>query len=213
MKVRAVLLYMAGLSYRDIAYVLRVVPCSHEAVRLWVKKLELLTVKVEAKPRRMVAADETKVKVNGEWCYVWAAVDVDTRELLATWVSWQRNIMHAQAFLRKALETCTNKPIFLVDKGPWYPEAFRTLGLKWEHRAFGERNCIERWFRTMKARTKRSFNNLPARRKPILKVKPFMRLLALWYNFIRIHQTLKDPPSNTCNLTVSACDMNNAGLC
>jgi len=39
-KVRAVLLYMAGLSYRDITYVLRVVPCSHEAVRLWVKKLE-----------------------------------------------------------------------------------------------------------------------------------------------------------------------------
>ena len=39
-KVRAVLLYMAGLSYRDITYVLRVVPCSHEAVRLWVKRLE-----------------------------------------------------------------------------------------------------------------------------------------------------------------------------
>ncbi|MBS7605890.1 MAG: hypothetical protein QXW55_05465 [Candidatus Bathyarchaeia archaeon] len=33
-KVRAILLYMAGLSYREITYVLRVVPCSHEAVRL-----------------------------------------------------------------------------------------------------------------------------------------------------------------------------------
>jgi len=33
-KVRAVLLYMAGLSYGDITYVLRVVPCSHESVRL-----------------------------------------------------------------------------------------------------------------------------------------------------------------------------------
>jgi len=69
-------------------------------------------------------------------------------------------MMHAQSFLRKALETCTNKPTFLVDKGPWYPEAFRALGLKWEHRAFGERNRIERWLRTMKARTKRFFNNL-----------------------------------------------------
>jgi len=79
LKVRAVLLYMAGLSYRDVAYALRVAPCSHEAVRLWVKRLEQLTVSVEARPRRMVAVDEAKLKVNGEWRYVWAAVDVDTR--------------------------------------------------------------------------------------------------------------------------------------
>ncbi len=36
---------MAGLSYRDITYVLLVVPCS---LRLWVKKLEQVTVNVEA---------------------------------------------------------------------------------------------------------------------------------------------------------------------
>jgi len=99
-KVRATLLYMAGLSYRDITYVLRFVPCSHEAVRLWVKKLERVTVNVEAEPRRMVAVDETKA--DGEWRIVWAAIDVDTREPLAVWVSWQRNMMHAEAFLRSA---------------------------------------------------------------------------------------------------------------
>jgi transposase-like protein len=47
----------------------------------------------------MVAVDETKIKADGEWCYVWAAIDVDTRELLAVWVSWQRNILNAEAFL------------------------------------------------------------------------------------------------------------------
>jgi transposase-like protein len=83
--------------------------------------------------------------------------------------------MHAQAFLRKALEACTNKPAFRVDKGPWHPGAFRALGLRWEHRAFGEGDRVERWLRAMKARTKRSFNNLLARRKPILKVELFMR--------------------------------------
>jgi len=51
LKVRAILLYMADLSYRDIAYMLRFVPCSHEAVRLWVKKLKQVTVNVEAKAR------------------------------------------------------------------------------------------------------------------------------------------------------------------
>ena len=114
----AVLLYMAGLSYRDITYVLRVVSCSHEAVRLWVKKLEQVTVNVTAKPRRTAAVDETKIKADGKWRYVWAAIDVDTSELLAIWVSWQRNIMHTEAFLKRILETCTNKPLFLVDKGP-----------------------------------------------------------------------------------------------
>jgi len=35
----------------------------------------------------MVAVDENKVKADGERCYVWAAIDVDTRELLAIQVS------------------------------------------------------------------------------------------------------------------------------
>ncbi|MBS7635076.1 hypothetical protein KEJ34_06265 [Candidatus Bathyarchaeota archaeon] len=47
-KVRAILLYMAGLSYRDVTYVLRFVQCSHEAVRLWVKRLGQVAVNVEA---------------------------------------------------------------------------------------------------------------------------------------------------------------------
>ena len=195
LKVRAALLYMAGLSYRDITYVLRVVPCSREAVRLWVEKLERVAVNVEAKHRRAVAVDEAKVKANGERCYVWAAVDVDTRELLAVWVSRRRNILHAEAFLRKVLKACTNKPLTLVDKGPWYPEALQALGPEWMHRTFGERNRVERWFRTMKARTRRFFNNFPARKRPIFKIKLFIKLFALWYNFIRPHQTLKRPPA------------------
>ena len=192
-KVKAVLLYMAGLSYRDITYVLRFVPCSHKAVRLWVKKLEQVNVNVEAKHRRTVAVDETKIKADEEWCYVWAAIDVDTRELLAVWVSWQRSILHAEAFLKRTLQTCTNKPLIVVDKGPWYPEAFQALGVEWVHKTFGERNRIERWFRTVKARTRRFFNNFPVRKTPIFKIKLFIRLFVLWYNFIRPHQTLKSP--------------------
>jgi transposase-like protein len=79
-KIRAILLYMADMSHREITYVLRVVPSYHEAIRLWVKRLEQLITNIEARPRSMVAVDKTKV--DGEWYYVWAAVDVDTRELL-----------------------------------------------------------------------------------------------------------------------------------
>jgi transposase-like protein len=103
--------------------------------------------------------------------------------------------MHAEAFLRKALETCTNRPMFLVDKGPWYPEAFHALGLEWIRKTFDERNRIERWFRTMKTRTRRFFNNFPAKKKPIFKIKLFIRLFVLWYNFKDPTKPQKRPPA------------------
>jgi hypothetical protein len=48
-KVKAVLLYLAILSYCGIMYVLGFVPASHEAVRLWVKKVECFNLNVAAK--------------------------------------------------------------------------------------------------------------------------------------------------------------------
>jgi len=39
----------------------------------------------------------------------------------------------------------------------WYPWALERYGLKWLHITFGERNSIERLFRTFKERTKRFF--------------------------------------------------------
>ena len=43
-KVRAILLYMAGLSYRDITYVLRVVPCSLIGIELYTTATEPDTI-------------------------------------------------------------------------------------------------------------------------------------------------------------------------
>jgi len=169
---------------------LRIIPCSHEAVRLWVRKLEQITINVEAKPRRMVAVDETKIKADGEWCYVWAAIDVDTRELLMGFMAEESMLKPS-----RVLEACTTSLLSLSTG--WYPEALKALSLEWIHETFGERNRIERWFRTMKERTRRFFNNFPVRKKPILKIKLFIRLFTLWYNFIRPHQTLKRPPATT----------------
>jgi transposase-like protein len=63
------------------------------------------------------------------------------------------------------------------------------LGPEWKHRAFGERNLIERLFRTMRARAKRFFNNFPAREKLIFKIKLFIKIFAPWCNFIRPQAT------------------------
>jgi transposase-like protein len=48
---------------------------------------------------------------------------------------------------------CTNKPLVIVDRGPWYRWAFERLGLEYRHERFGMRNMVERFFRYLKERT------------------------------------------------------------
>jgi transposase-like protein len=43
--------------------------------------------------------------------------------------SYGKSSLNALAFLRKALKMCTNKPLLIVDKGPWYRWEFERLGL------------------------------------------------------------------------------------
>jgi transposase-like protein len=75
---------------------------------------------------------------------MWPAVDVDLRELLALEASYEKSSLNALTFLKKALRMCTNKPLVLVDKGPWYRWTFEMLGLEYRH---------ERFFRYLKERT------------------------------------------------------------
>jgi transposase-like protein len=58
--------------------------------------------------------------------YIWSAVDVDSKELLALEASYGRSCLNALAFLKM----CTNKPLVIVDKGPWYRWAFDSIGMR-----------------------------------------------------------------------------------
>jgi putative transposase len=68
------------------------------------------------------------------YVYVWSAVDVDSKELLALEASYGRSSLNALAFLKKALKMCTNKPLV---KGPWYKWAFERLGLEYSYKGQG----------------------------------------------------------------------------
>ena len=58
------------------------------------------------------------MKVNGSHLFVWAAIEVDSREVLAVDASWQHSIINTEHILKKALRSCLNKPLILVDKEP-----------------------------------------------------------------------------------------------
>ena len=91
------------------------------------------------------------LKVSG--VYVWSAVDVDSGELLALEASYSRSCLNALLFLKKALKLCINKPIVIVDKGPWYRWALDRLGLEYRHEILGLRSRVERFFRYLRERT------------------------------------------------------------
>ena len=187
-KILACLLYLSGLSYRGMTYQTGMIDASHVSVFRWVHAMRGIVSRVPRKDRKLIAIDETKLKINGRQVFVWAAIDADTKELLAVYASYYRSSINTLVFLKRVLETCSEMPVVLVDGGPWYPWALNRYGLKWLHITFGERNAIERFFRTLKERTRRFYNNLPSDRLDNLQA--FLSLFMTWYNHLRKHQGL-----------------------
>ena len=74
----------------------------------------------EKRERRLIAIDETVIKLENKWIYVWVAIDVDTKECLAVWVSEGRSRIEVYTFLKQMLQYCKNKPEIVVDNAPWY---------------------------------------------------------------------------------------------
>jgi len=122
-------------------------------------------VRVASKPRyrRCIAVDETKLSVKGVWVYIWSAVDMDSRELLALEASYGRSCLNAITFLKKALKLCIDKPMVVVDRGPWYRWALERLGIEYRYERFGMRNRVERFFRYLKERTMVFHHKMSAR--------------------------------------------------
>jgi len=104
-------------------------PISKSAVHYLAKKVSEVRVAREPRYRRCIAVDEAKLRVKKSHVYVWSAVDVDSKELLALEASYGRSSLNALSFLKKALRMCINKPLVLVDGGPWYRWASERFGL------------------------------------------------------------------------------------
>jgi len=138
--------------------------------------------------RKCIAVDEAKLSVKSVHVYVWSAVDVDSGELLALEASYGRSCLNALIFLRKALKMCINKPLVIVDRGPWYPWALERLGLEYKYERFGMRNKVERFFRYLKERTMVFYHKMSARDyiQGIINLKLFLNLYTIYYQTTRI---------------------------
>jgi len=159
-------------------------PISKSAIHRYVKKFQSkVRIAVSPKERDMIAVDETCVKKNGCKIYLWAAVDVFSKELIAWDVSPGRSSLDAMMFLYKVKGKCKGPlPIVVVDRGPWYPEALSRVGFDYWHHTFSIRNAIERFFRYVKERTRVFYNNING---DIRNIELFMRMFAFWYQELR----------------------------
>jgi putative transposase len=162
-RVRAlgITMYHMGLSLRDTSVILGYFGgASHEAIRNWYSRCKSIFV-VKPRKRRAIAIDETKIKIQGKWVFIWAAIDIDSWEVIATWVTQGRSGFEAIQFIRRVLSHCKNKPLVYVDRAGWYKWALNRLGVPWEHKTFGPRNPIEQWFGILKHRIKRFYKRWP----------------------------------------------------
>ena len=152
--VLAAFLYHAGLTYRKIE---PFVDRSYEAIRGRFHRLKHL-FEPDCRERKEVAADETKIDINGEEVYVWAAVDCETLEVLAVEVSSRRSSLDTLLFLEDVLQRCCGRPLVRADRGPWYNWPLDLLNCEVKRKTWSNRSLIEVWFGLFKYRTRRSWH-------------------------------------------------------
>jgi len=107
------------------------------AVWRWVRELsEKICIEPPRIPRRLVALDETCVKVNGLEYWVYAAIDVDRNGILSMRVFPSRNVLATKLFIEEVLKYCDGTPTFAVDSAPWLTGVLKELGLRYNVESF-----------------------------------------------------------------------------
>jgi putative transposase len=130
------------LSLRDLAemFLERGFDFTHEAVRDWETRFApLITEQLRTRRRGKAGhswyVDETYLKVDGKWCYLYRAIDRDGN-LVDSMLSKKRDMVAAKRFFKQAKEVtgCTPQRV-TTDGYDAYPRAIRrVLGRKVAHR-------------------------------------------------------------------------------
>jgi putative transposase len=130
------------LSLRDLAemFLERGFVFTHEAVREWEARFApLLAEQLRARRQGQAGSswyvDETYLKVNGHWCYLYRAID-RAGNLVDSMLSTTRDMDAAQRFFRQARGVAGQVPERVTTDGhSSYPRAIReSLGEQVEHR-------------------------------------------------------------------------------
>ena len=138
-----------------------------------------------AQPTR-VAVDETAVKINGEWSWVYAAIDTESKVILDVALFSRHDTAPAAAFLQKLREKHDlSEAEFLVDQFG-YRTTLSRVGLSGRVN-YTDRNPIEKWFHTLKVQIDRFHNSWVGSRA---SAREWLEQFVHYYNHQRPHQAL-----------------------
>ncbi len=164
-----------GLSYRDVEELLaeRGVDVDHVTVYRWVQRVTPEFVEAACIHRHVPGdrwfVDETYVKVNGRWTYLYRAID-QFGQVIDVWLSTRRDLTAARAFLARALAVGIVPVEVTTDRAP----AFRRVH---DELIPGVLNDTEQYADN---RVEADHGRLKARRRPMRGLKTFRsaRILA-----------------------------------
>ncbi|WP_396613917.1 IS6 family transposase (plasmid) [Haloferax sp. S1W] len=159
---------------------------SHQAIWQWGHRLaDSGHDPPETTPTR-VAVDGTAVTITGEWSWLYAAIDIETKLILDVELFGRHGTDPAAAFLHRLSEKHDlSDAVFLVD-GYGYQTSLSRLGVS-GRLDYVERNLIEKWFHTLKMRVDRFHNSWVGSHG---SVREWFIQFAQYYNFYRPHQSL-----------------------
>jgi putative transposase len=152
-------MHLAGLSLSNTVSVLESLGVERvrSTIHNWVHKADLQPD--SGGSPNQVAVDETTIRLNGRWYWLYMAVDPDTNNILHTKLQPTRNHYTAKEFMNELIEKYDlDESLFLVDGLPSLHQACRYHSLRFRVTKHGNRNSVERVFREVKRRTQ-AFSN------------------------------------------------------
>jgi putative transposase len=126
---------LSRLSYRNTSKALtQFVKRSHAAVWKWIQRYKSKKI---ARKREIISGlmiDNTIVKIGSNYMWIWVAIELKSREILALNISKERNMLIAERerererFISRLVQIHGRYPVS-TDGGIWYPQAYRSLNV------------------------------------------------------------------------------------
>lgn len=201
-------LYYKGLSLRDISDTLFQfygIKIHFDTVRRWIvrftKKMNEYTNQHTPTIGGIVHTDEQVIRSNGENIYAWNTIDSETRFLLASTVSRNREIKDARKHFQEVKANSNKDPSLIITDGyQGYPRAikkeFKTMRKKTQHlsivghRKSQNNNLIERYNNDF-----REFDKVRRGFKSKKTTQEWANGFRLFHNHIHQNPTIQTTPA------------------
>ena len=208
-------LYFKGTSLRKVSDHLEMfygIKINHTTILRWIRKFGTLIQEyvdtLDPKVSQQWHVDEMKVKISGNWRWIWNGIDKDTRFMLASMISEKRMIQDARNAFQKAKAIGKVKPDRVVTDGLhsyegafkkefWTLRGPRTKHVRMPRFRDKTNNClVERLNGTIREREK-----VMRGLKQEESAQKILEGFRAYYNFIRKHQSLKGKtPAEMANI-------------